>query len=132
MGRTTESYTVAGCGTTNADPTVTAPAGTFSEEDLFRPISGTNIPASSYIGVVTSDTSIELSSSATVNTPVNATGTSGAVTVTIGAGDPARLGFIGWSPETDAESETYKINSGGTPPDRITVAGGPKTAQRGR
>lgn len=115
-GRTSESRTIASVGTTNASAAITAPANSFNEEDAGRPISGTGIPAAATILSVTSGTAATLSANAT------ATGT---ITATVGgtaADTGQRYGFIGWSPETDAESETYTlaaVNAGQVPPDRI-------------
>jgi hypothetical protein len=81
--------------TTNASPTVTSATAGFIASDVGKAISGTNIPPNTFIGVVNSATSIGLSSSATVNTPVNATG-SGTVTATItGAAPPLSAVTIG-------------------------------------
>lgn len=95
---------------------VTAPAATFNEEDAGRTITGTGIPAGATLATVVSDTAGRLSVAATA---------AGTITATLG-GTPAdtaqRYGFIGWSPETDAESETYTlaaVNAGQVPPDRI-------------
>jgi hypothetical protein len=102
---------------TSGSAAVTAAAGTFNEEDAGRPISGTGIPASTTLASVTSDTAATLSANATAT---------GAGAATIGATNEASAGsygFIGWSPETDAESETYSVaanNASTTPPDRIT------------
>lgn len=70
--------------TTNASATVTSATAAFASIDVGQPISGAGIPASSYIGVRNSATSIGLSSSATANTPVNATASASGVTLTIG------------------------------------------------
>ncbi len=69
--------------TTNSSPTVTSATAAFSAADLHHGISGTGIPANSFIGIINSPTSIGLSSSATANTPANATadGTTIALTV---------------------------------------------------
>lgn len=71
-------------GVTNSTATVTSATANFVSGDVGRPISGTNIPASTYIGIVNSTTSIGLSSSATSNVPVNATGSGTGITLTIG------------------------------------------------
>ena len=70
--------------TTSSSPTVTSATGAFAGNDVGAPISGTGIPTNSYIGAVNSATSVGLSSSATVNTPVNATGAGTGVAITIG------------------------------------------------
>jgi hypothetical protein len=71
--------------TTNLSPTVTSTTANFTSADLHRRISGTNIPANTYIGTVNSSTSVRLSSSASSQVDVNATGTSTTVTLTIGS-----------------------------------------------
>lgn len=73
--------------TTNADPTVGSATLAFTSADLFKRITGTNIPPNSYVGLINSSTSIELSSSPTVNTPVNATGSGSGITLTLHSKD---------------------------------------------
>lgn len=121
-GRTPEGRSVASVGTTNASTAITAPAGSFAEEDAGRTISGTGIPAGATLASVESDTAATLSAAAT------ATGT---ITATLGPGDAADYGFVGWSPESDAESETYSIAGGAsaTSPGRHT---NPNTANEQR
>ncbi|HEX4811690.1 MAG TPA: hypothetical protein VFV66_02915 [Nonomuraea sp.] len=112
--------------TTNTSTAITAPAGSFHEEDAGRAVSGTGIPAGATIASVTSDTAATLSAAAT------ATGT---ITATLGAAASGAYGFHGWSPETDAESETYTVaanNAGTATPDRLTNNVSAKTAQRAR
>lgn len=70
--------------TTNSDATVTSATAAFTQADLFKPISGTGIPANSYIGQINSATSVELSSSNQVHTSVNATASGTGVTFTLG------------------------------------------------
>lgn len=125
-GRTNEGRTVAGVGTTATSTAITAPAGSFHEEDAGRTISGTGIPAAATIASVQSDTGATLSAAAT------ATGT---ITATLGAATADAYGFAGWSPETDPESESYTVaanNAGTVPPDRVTNPYSAKTTQRGR
>lgn len=113
-GRSTEGRPVAGVATTSGSAAITAPSGSFHEEDVGRTISGAGIPAGASIQSVASDTAATMSANAT------ATGT---VTVALGPANPAAYGFLGWSPESDAESETYSVaavNAGQTPPDRLT------------
>lgn len=127
-GRTAEPRT-ATVTTTSASASLTAAAGTFNEEDAGRSISGTGIPASATLLSVTSDTAATLSANATA---------SGSITATIGATGVAggqTYGFTGWSPETDAESETYTVaanNAGTATPDRVTNSYSPRTTQRSR
>lgn len=102
-GRSTESRTVT-VTTTASSTALTAPAGTFDEEDAGATIVGTGIPAGDTLASVTSDTAATLAVAATAGgTPV----------VTIGGDhDGLRSGFWGWCPESDAESETYSITGG--------------------
>lgn len=70
-----------GCGTTSGSPVVTDAAITVN--DVGKPVSGTGIPASTYVGPSSiAGTSIRLSSSATSQVDVNATAT-GTVSVTL-------------------------------------------------
>ncbi len=130
VGRTTEARTATGVGTTATSTALTGPANTFNEEDAGRKISGTGIPANATIASVTTATAAVLSANATAT---------GSITATIGGAagaDAQGYGFSGWSPETDAESETYTlaaVNAGQVPPDRITnTYTGVSTLQRGR
>jgi hypothetical protein len=115
-GRSTESKTFA-VTKTSGQATVTAAAGSFTEEDAGRPITGTGIAASTTILSVQSDTAATLSANATA---------SNSATATIGGtalADGQTYGYIGWSPESDAESEVYTLaanNLGTAQPDRIT------------
>jgi hypothetical protein len=114
-GRSNEPRSFAVTKTSGA-ATVTAAAGSFTEEDAGRPISGTGIAASTTILSVQSDTAATLSANATA---------SNSSTATIGAAGESSgsYGFHGWSPETDTESEAYTLaanNLGTVPPDRIT------------
>jgi hypothetical protein len=112
-GRSAEARTVAGVGTTSLSTAITGPAGAFHEEDAGRTISGTGIPAGATVASVQSDTGATLSAAATA---------SGTITATLGAGAAATYGFVGWAPESDAESETYSIAGGASAnsPDRLT------------
>jgi hypothetical protein len=60
-------------GKTNADATITAPAGSFSAADVGRKITGSGIPANATIASVTDSGSAELSANATNGTTVTAT-----------------------------------------------------------
>jgi hypothetical protein len=53
-------------------PTIQSTNGTFTQLDLGRVISGSGIPANSWIGLVNSSDSIGISSSAVSNVPINA------------------------------------------------------------
>lgn len=124
LGRSNEARTVT-VTTTNANAGITAAAGTFHEEDAGRTITGTGIQAGSTIATVTSDTA------ATLSLTANA---SGSPSVVLGRAQPTAYGFGGWSPETDAESETYSVaavNAGTATPDRLTNTY-TRAEQRGR
>lgn len=113
VGRSNEART-ATVTTTSASANITGAAGTFHEEDAGRAISGTGIPASTTISSVTSDTAVVMSANASA---------SGSPTATLGVAAGSSYGFTGWSPETDAESETYSVaavNAGATTPDRLS------------
>ncbi len=113
IGRTSEQRTTT-ITTTSGQAAITAPAGTFGTRDTGRTISGPGIPVGTTITAVASATA------ATISAPATAAGT---VTATIGPADAQTLGFYGWSPETDAESQSYTVaavNAGTVPPDRIT------------
>lgn len=96
--------TVADGVTTNASPTVTSATVVFDESDLFTPISGTGIPANTFIGIINSATSVGLSSSNTTNTPVNATASGTSITFTIGMALTATSYTSGTSAMTWASS----------------------------
>lgn len=68
--------------TNSGSATVTSATANFTNDDIGDPISGTGIPAASYIGIVNSSTSVGLSSSATANVPVNATASASSLTFT--------------------------------------------------
>jgi hypothetical protein len=113
VGRTHEGRAVT-VTTTLSSTAITAPAGTFQEEDAGRTIAGAGIPAGATLSAITSDTDATLSAAATAG---------GTVTATLGAAATSAYGFHGWSPETDAESETYSVaanNAGTATPDRLT------------
>lgn len=59
-------------GTTSADATVTAAAGTFAASDVGQTITGAGIPAAATIITFTSDTSVEISANATATASVTA------------------------------------------------------------
>lgn len=102
-GRSNEGRTVANVGTTSTNTAITAPAGSFHEEDAGRTITGTGIPANATVASVQSDTGATLSAAATAT---------GNITATLGSATGEAYGFLGWSPETDAESETYSVAGG--------------------
>jgi hypothetical protein len=103
-GRTTEARSVT-VTKTNTSTALTAAAGTFSTRDAGRLITGTGIPAAATLSAVASDTAATLSAAATA---------SGAGSAVIGSAttvvaDALAYGFLGWSPETEAESLTYTV-----------------------
>jgi hypothetical protein len=67
--------------TTNGSATVTT-SGTFTDANVGSLITGTGIPANTYIGILNSSTSVGLSSDPLKNVPVNATA-SGSITASI-------------------------------------------------
>ena len=99
----------------NSSSTIAAPAGTFSSKDVGRPIVGTNIPAAAILTTVTNDMSAALSAAATGSSTDSAVIGSAATYLA----DSLAYGFVGWSPETEAESLTYTVaafNAGLTAP----------------
>jgi hypothetical protein len=127
-GRTSDTKSVTGVGTTATSTALTGPANTFNEEDAGRLITGAGIPAAATLASVTSGTAAVLSAAATATATITATigGT--------GVDSGQKYGFTGWSPETDAESESYTLaanNAGTVAPDRIVNPFTPN-AQRSR
>ena len=117
VGRTTERRNVASVGTTATTTALTGPAGSFNEEDAGRGITGVGIPA----GATLAAAGASSGAAATLSVAATATGT---ITAAVGSasGGGAEYGFSGWSPETDAESESYSVaanNAGTIPPGRI-------------
>lgn len=70
-----------GCSTTNGSPTIVD--ASIRTADLGCAVSGTNIPASRFVGTVTNGVSYQLSSSASSQVNANASGTGGALTHTL-------------------------------------------------
>ncbi len=126
-GRTAADVASAASGGTALSTGITAAVGTFHEEDAGRAITGTGIPAGATVASVQSDATARLSAAATA---------AGSPTVTLGGALGTAYGFTGWSPETDAESETYSlasVNAGQVTPDRMTNTFTSATSlQRGR
>lgn len=122
-GRSNEPRTVT-VTTTSASTAITGAAGTFREEDAGRGISGTGIPAGATIASVESDTAATLSAAATA---------SGSPSAALAEAAGAAYGFRGWSPETDAESETYSIaNGAGADAPSVLADDATRTEQRAR
>lgn len=118
--------------TTNSDPTVTSATAAFTISDKGRPISGTGIPAGSYIGVVNSATSIELSSSFATNTPVNASASGSGVSITIGVIPPVvRFVDARSSGKTWQVGADYSNNNGNFAIYQTTDRNTPDVAVRG-
>lgn len=113
-GRTPQARSIASVATTSGSANLTAPAGSFSKNDVGRKITGTGIPAGATLSAVASDTAATLSANATA---------SGTITAQVLGDVAGAYGFAGWSPETDAEADTYSVaavNAGKVSPDRIT------------
>ncbi len=131
-GRTSEGRAVTAT-TTNASTAITGAAGTFNEEDAGAAITAASgLQAGTTIASVTSDTDAVLS--LTANATGSRTVTIGSLSSTSTLSQGQRYGFIGWSPETDAESESYSnaaAGGGSVGPDRLTNAFTP-VSQRGR
>jgi hypothetical protein len=110
---------------TNATPTVTSATAAFVASDLGRPVSGTNIPAGSFVGVVNSGTSIGISSSAALNVTVNATGSGSGGTLQLGAGWPANtfVGYIVNTGSSNGATDDYCTITANTAT-QLTCAGG--------
>jgi hypothetical protein len=70
-------------GVTNSTPTVTSATFNLTVNDLGKRITGTGIPTNSFIGVINSTTSLELSSAPTTHIPVLATTNTTGVTLDI-------------------------------------------------
>lgn len=79
--------------TTSGSAVVTSATAAFTSVDVGSGISGTGIPASTYVGAVDSPTSIRLSSSATNNTQVNATANGTGILITLAK----RASNFGWA-----------------------------------
>lgn len=128
-GRHTEPRAVT-VGKTSGSTALTGAAGTFSKSDAGRSITGTGIPAGATLSAVASDTAATLSANATASGSGAAT-IGGALATAAGG-----YGFIGWSPETDAEAGSYTVaanNAGTATPDRISNTFTAVTSlQRGR
>jgi hypothetical protein len=88
---------------TNSSATVTSATAAFTAADVGHKVTGTNIPANSYVGVRNSATSIGLSSSPSTNTPVNASGSGSGGSLTISSQLYVRstTGFTGLSAYAD-------------------------------
>lgn len=126
-GRTTEPRSVSALTKTSGSAAVTAPAGTFSSEDVGRTVTGTGIPAGTTILSVQSGTAATMSANASA---------SNSAAATLGAALASSAGYVGWSPETTAEAATYTVaanNAGTATPDRLTDGVTARTSgRRGR
>jgi hypothetical protein len=105
-GRAVEQRTVASVVTTNGSANITFPSNAIDARDVGRPISGAGIPVGATLATRSSATAGTLSANATA---------SGTITATLGAPTPAvnGYGFVGWSPETDAEAATLQASAAG-------------------
>lgn len=99
--------------TTSASPTVTSATAYFHAVDLHKKITATGIPSNTYIGVINSTTSIGLSSSPTVNTPVNATATATGVSITLVEWQTAVQAIAIWGSHNRVENVSF-INQYGS------------------
>lgn len=77
--------TVTDAGTTGTDSHVSSASLNYKHVVVGQPISGTNIPANSYVGSIVVGSYVTLSSSATSNVPVNTTGAGSGLTATLAA-----------------------------------------------
>ena len=123
-GRTSKPRT-ATVGRTSGSTALTGAAGTFQRGDVGKAISGAGFAAGTTITAVASATAATASANAT------ATSTSAATIGTLAPGSAAateqfnaaqRNGFFGFSPESDAEADSYSVaavNAGTVTPDRV-------------
>ena len=111
-GRHTDTRTLASVTTTNTSTSLTAPAGTFNKADVGRPISGAGIPAGATLAAVASSTAASLSANATASATVS-------LTLGRNTGTDAGYGFVGWSPETEAEASVYGVTGSQASPSRL-------------
>ena len=111
VGRTSQARSVTV--TTATSTALTAPAGTFSKNDVGRTITGTGIPAATTLSAVASATAATLSAAATA---------SATITAQILGESGGTYGFNGWSPETEVESGAYTgvSTAGVNEPSRMT------------
>lgn len=125
-GRTTEGRTIAALTKTSGSAAVTAAAGTFSQEDVGRSVTGTGIQAATTV------LSVQSGTAATLSLTANA---SNAAAATLGQALGSSAGYYGWSPETVTENNAYSVtsvNAATVPPDRIVDNYNPMPAQRSR
>jgi len=97
--------TDASCGTTNGSATVTDTS--ITALDAGKGVTGSNVPAGTYVGTVTAGVSFKLSSSQTAQVDVNATGT-GTVSLVIGGAVP--LSGITVTPDYTNDWQTCDAN----------------------
>jgi hypothetical protein len=128
-GRTTKPRS-ATVGRTSGSAALTGAAGTFQRSDVGKAISGTGIPAGATITAVASATAATLSANATTTTSgaatiglVSGTGTTVGAATAEQAAAAQKVGFFGFSPESDAEADSYSVaavNAGTVDPGRVT------------
>lgn len=100
-GRTTEPRNVT-INTTNASAAITAAAGALDPVgDVGRTVTGAGIPGGTTIATVAAN-------GAAGTLSANATAT-GSPSVALGAADPTKAGFRGWSPETAQEAGVFTV-----------------------
>jgi len=101
IGRTSEVRTITLTRTSGSAAVTGSGDIKFTRADVGQPITGTGLPAGATIAAVASGTA------ATLSTPATSSGTS---TAQLGGPQSAQAyGFIGWSPETEAEADSYTI-----------------------
>lgn len=108
----TAATVVADGATTNADATLTSATAAFVAADVGAPISGSGIPAGTYIASVTNGTTVEMSA--------NATATASGVSVTIDRHKVLHsTGFAGMMVVTATQHLMVALD-----PDGVALAGG--------
>lgn len=107
--------------TTAGSPTVTSASAAFAPGEVGTLITGPGIPVPAYIGVRNSPTSVGLSSSPTVNVPLNATATAAGVSLTIGLSWGAGTDGVQAAALTGAFGDTPQAND--VPRSGYTVLG---------
>ena len=123
-GRGVEPRVQASVVTTNSSAAITGPANSFNEEDV-----GATIQHSGLVGGTGTILSVQSGTAATLAANANPGGTASATII----GKADQYGFTGWSPESDAESETYVVTVGGVgSPSRLTDAVTPVYASHRR
>ncbi len=101
IGRTSEPRTITLARTSGSAAVTATGESTFTRADVGQPVTGTGIPAGTTVAAVASPTAATLSANAT---------SAGTSTATLGGTQTAQsYGFIGWTPETEAEADSYTL-----------------------